>query len=243
MKKNTNKTERQNYQILSFTFESHAVRTVVIDGSPWFVARDVCEVLYIKQDGRTFDDFSILEKGRYTIPTPGGNQEMLVINEPGLYRLIFQSRKPEAERFKTWVFTEVLPQIRRTGTFGPGGQGEVHRMAGFIYSRFTGCQDMTIQKINRLVYYLAVRPPLTQSDIAKLLGVSPTNVLEWKRRLPADIIEDAAAILDLTVSGNALALDRRAPSRAAVRKAAVSDGRTVSPLALPEKEAANEPNE
>jgi hypothetical protein len=162
---------------------------------------------------------------------------MLTVNEPGLYRLIFQSRKPEAEKFKTWVFTAVLPQIRRTGTFGPGGQDEALRMAGLIYSRFIGCPDLTIQKINRLVYYLAVRPPLTQSDIAKLLGVNPTNVLEWKRRLPADIIENAAAVLGLTVSGDALALCRRAPDRKAVRKAILPGGRPGFPLELPEKEA------
>jgi hypothetical protein len=162
---------------------------------------------------------------------------MLTVNEPGLYRLIFQSHKPEAEQFKTWVFTAVLPQIRRTGAFGPGGQDEACRTAELIYSRFIGCPDLTIQKINRLVYYLAVRPPITQSDIAKLLDVNPTNVLEWKRRLPADIIENAAAVLGLTVSGEALALCCRVPNRKAVRKAAVSGNRPGFSLELPEKEA------
>jgi hypothetical protein len=135
------------------------------------------------------------------------------------------------------VFTEVLPRIRRTGTFGPDGRDDACRMAGLIYSRFTG-SDLTIQKINRLVYYLAVRPPLTQSDIAKLLDVHPTNVLEWKRRLPADIIENAAAALGLTVSGDALALGPRAPDRRTARKAAISDGRPGFPPGLPGKEAA-----
>jgi hypothetical protein len=133
------------------------------------------------------------------------------------------------------VFTEVLPQIRRTGTFGPDGQEEAHRMAGLIYSRFIGCADLNIQKINRLVYYLAVRPPITQSDIAKLLDVHPTNVLEWKRRLPAGIVEQAAAVLGLTVSGDALALCRRVPDRRTARKAAIPGDRPGFPLELPAK--------
>jgi prophage antirepressor-like protein len=232
----TNQTERQNDQLTPFTYEDRAVRTVLVNGINWFIAKDVCDILGIQQSGHTFDEFPETEKGRYTIPTPGGKQEMLTVNEPGLYRLIFQSRKPEAEKFKTWVFTAVLPQIRRTGTFGPGCRDEAHRMAGLIYSRFIGCSDMNIQKINRLVYYLAVRPPLTQSDIAKLLGVHPTNILEWKRRLPMDIIENAAAVLGLTVSGDALALYRRAPDRKTTRKAALLGDRPGFPLDLPKKE-------
>jgi prophage antirepressor-like protein len=235
----TSQTERQNDQLTPFSYEDHAVRTVLIDDSPWFVAKDVCDVLDIKQPTRAVEEFPQNEKGVTIIHTPGGKQEMLTVNEPGLYRLIFQSRKPEAEKFKTWVFTSVLPQVRRSGAFVlGGGQEDARRTAGLIYSRFIGCPDMNIQKINRLVYYLAVRPPLTQSDIAKLLGVNPTNVLEWKRRLPADFIERAAVILGLTVSGDALALDPRISHRKAMRKAAIEPrNRFGFPLELPEKEA------
>jgi hypothetical protein len=68
--------------------------------------------------------------------------------------------------------------------------------------------------------------------------VNPTNVLEWKRRLPADIIEGTAAVLGLTVSGDALALCRRVPDRRTARKAALPCDRPGFPLELPEKEAA-----
>jgi prophage antirepressor-like protein len=232
----TNKTERQNDQLTPFTYGDRAVRTVLINDSPWFIAKDVCDILELTNHRKAIGNLPENEKGVTTGYTPGGKQEMLTVNEPGLYRLIFQSRKPEAEKFKTWVFTAVLPQIRRTGTFSPDGRDEAHRMAGLIYSRFIGCSDMNIQKINRLVYYLAVRPPLTQSDIAKLLGVNPTNVLEWKRRLPMDIIENAAAVLGLTVSGDALALYRRVPDRKTTRKAALLGDRPGFPLDLPKKE-------
>jgi prophage antirepressor-like protein len=164
----TSQTERQNNQLTPFSYGDHAVRTVLINDALWFIVKDVCEALGINNVTEAVRNFPDNERGSTLLNTPGGKQEMLTVNEPGLYRLIFQSRKPEAERFKTWVFTEVLPRIRRTGTFGPDEQGEAHRMAGLIYSRFTG-SGLNIQKINRLVYYLAVRPPLTQSDIAGCL--------------------------------------------------------------------------
>jgi prophage antirepressor-like protein len=232
----TDKTiERNDDQLVPFSFQGSTLRTTQIDGEPWFIAKDICDVLGLGNPSQAMSGFPKEDRGIISSDTSSGRRYLIMVNEPGLYRLIFQSRKPEAERFKTWVFTEVLPRIRRTGTFGPGGRDEAHRMAGLIYSRFIGCSDLNIQKINRLVYYLAVRPPLTQSDIAKLLGVSPTNVLEWKRRLPADIIEDAAAILALTVSGDALSLCRRVPDRRAARKAAIPNDRPGFPLELPEK--------
>jgi prophage antirepressor-like protein len=115
------KAGRENYQLVPFNFENHTVRTVVIENDPWFVAKDVCDVLDIKQPTKALAVFPQSEKGVNTMHTPGGKQKMLTVNEPGLYRLVFQSRKPEAEKFKTWVFTEVLPSIRRTGMFLPEG--------------------------------------------------------------------------------------------------------------------------
>ncbi|MCL2556865.1 MAG: Bro-N domain-containing protein [Treponema sp.] len=102
---------------LARSFNGREVRVVVIDGAEWFVARDVCDILDIQNASQALADFPNGEKGISTIYTPGGNQEASVVNEPGLYRLVFKSRKPEAEAFKTWVFSEVLPSIRRTGKY------------------------------------------------------------------------------------------------------------------------------
>ncbi|MDR0556311.1 MAG: hypothetical protein LBG43_00345 [Treponema sp.] len=236
----TSQPERQNDQLTPFSYGDQTVRAELIDGNPWFVAKDVCDALGLGNPSQTTSRFPKEETTIISTDSGSTKHYLILVNEPGLYRLIFQSRKPEAERFKTWAFTEVLPQIRRTGAYvHDDGQEEVLRMAGFIYSRFIGCPDMTIQKINRLVYYLAVRPPLTQSDIAKLLGVNPTNVLEWKRRLPMDIIERAASVLALTVSGDAPALGPRVPRRRAIQEAAIAPSdRPGFPLALPEKAAA-----
>jgi prophage antirepressor-like protein len=195
----TNKTERQNYQLTPFTFEDHAVRTVMIDDALWFIAKDVCEVLGIQKTGATFNDFPESEKGCYTITTPGGKQEMLTVNEPGLYRLIFQSRKPEAEKFKTWVFTDVLPQIRHTGKYAPDRPGTI---AAGVYSLFSACLDMTIQRVNKLVYYLAVRPPLSNTDIAKLLEVGDSTVTYWRKRLSPDMARKAVEALGINALGH-----------------------------------------
>jgi prophage antirepressor-like protein len=126
MNKNT-QTERENCQIVPFNFENHTVRAVVAENEPWFIAGDVGNVLGLSKIRNTLQDFPSDEKGAHTIGTPGGKQKMLTVNEPGLYRLVFQSRKPEAEKFKTWVFTEVLPSIRRTGMFLPEGVNEMIR--------------------------------------------------------------------------------------------------------------------
>lgn len=98
---------------------THVVRHTEIEGEPWFVAQDACDVLGIKEAKSTLRNFPEDEKGVHSMHTPGGEQEMLIVNEPGLYRLIFTSRKPEAEAFRRWVFHDVLPSIRKFGTYPP----------------------------------------------------------------------------------------------------------------------------
>lgn len=107
----------QTAQIIPFQFEAREVRTMLIDDQPWFVAADIASALqYLtaKDMARNLDDD---EKGRQILPTPGGDQEMLVINESGLYSAILRSRKAEAKRFKKWVTAEVLPAIRKHGRY------------------------------------------------------------------------------------------------------------------------------
>lgn len=105
-------------QIIPFEFESHALR-VNLDaaGQPWFVAADVCAALELPETHKAIARLDDDEKGRNSIPTPGGQQEMSVVNESGLYNLVLGSRKPEAKRFKRWITHEVLPSIRKTGSY------------------------------------------------------------------------------------------------------------------------------
>lgn len=98
------------------------VRIIRIGEEFWFVAVDVAKVLGIEKIRNTLAHFPEDETGAHTmgVRSKNGvfqNRKLLCVNESGLYRLIFISRKPEAEKFKRWVFHEVLPQIRKTGSY------------------------------------------------------------------------------------------------------------------------------
>lgn len=101
-----------------FEYEGFKVRTIIIDGEPWFVAADVCTVLELSgAPGQHLRRLDGDEKGVISIHTPGGPQQMLVVNEPGLYSLIMASRKTEAKAFRRWIAHEVIPAIRKTGSY------------------------------------------------------------------------------------------------------------------------------
>jgi hypothetical protein len=102
---------------VEFEFDSTLMRTIAKDGQAWFAAKDVCEILGIVNSRDAISEFDDDERGSSTTDTPGGPQTRATINESGLYRLIFASRKPEAKRFRKWVTSEVLPAIRQTGRY------------------------------------------------------------------------------------------------------------------------------
>jgi len=97
--------------------EFGSVRAFLKDGEPWFVAKDVCEILDIKNTTDAVNRLDNEEKATSVIPTQFGDKETNVINESGLYSLVFSSRKTEAKKFKRWVTNEVLPSIRKTGSY------------------------------------------------------------------------------------------------------------------------------
>ena len=102
------------------TFENAAfgkIRTLTIDGEPWFVAADVCKALELGNPSMTVERLDADEKGISSIDTLGGKQRMAIINEPGLYSVILCSRKPEAKAFKRWITHEVIPAIRKYGGY------------------------------------------------------------------------------------------------------------------------------
>lgn len=103
---------------VEFQFQSNTVRTVAIDGEVWFCATDVCKVLgYTNAPDAVSKHCKSGGIAKRDTPTVSGIQQMLFINESNLYRLIIRSKKPEAEKFETWVMEEVLPAIRKTGAY------------------------------------------------------------------------------------------------------------------------------
>lgn len=108
-------------EIVPFGYDDQLVRTILIDNSPWFVANDVCAALDIKNPRHAISILDDDEKGVGKTDTLGGEQEMNIINESGLYTLIMRSNKPEAKRFRKWVTSEVLPSIRKNGVYDIAG--------------------------------------------------------------------------------------------------------------------------
>ena len=94
------------------------VRTLAIDGEPWAAAIDVAKALGYKEPQKAIRTHVDPEdKGVSKMDTPGGNQDVVIINESGLYSLILSSKLPKARAFKRWVTSEVLPALRKTGSY------------------------------------------------------------------------------------------------------------------------------
>lgn len=101
------------------------IRTVTMDGEPWFVGKDIAEALGYGKGKSSNNAVAIHvdeeDKGVTEMMTPGGKQNLIIINESGLYSLILSSKLPSAKRFKRWVTSEVLPAIRKTGHYEAPG--------------------------------------------------------------------------------------------------------------------------
>lgn len=104
-------------EIQSYNFNGAALRTLTDEnGEPWFVAKDVCDILEISNPSDALKRLDDDERSRFNL---GRQCETNIVNEAGLYVLVLGSRKPEAHEFKRWVTHEVLPQIRKTGGYIP----------------------------------------------------------------------------------------------------------------------------
>lgn len=116
-----------NNEIQQFDFRGASLRTLTDKaGEPWFVAKDVCDILEL---GNTTNALRALDEDEKTNFTncnvaQNGGRAPLIISEPGLYKLIMRSRKPEAKEFQRWVTHEVLPQVRKTGGYIPAGDSD-----------------------------------------------------------------------------------------------------------------------
>jgi prophage antirepressor-like protein len=120
-----------------FRYHGRDFRAIEQDGQPWFILSDVCRVLGLGTPSRVAERLDPDEKGMRQIHTPGGPQDMTIINESGLYAVILRSDKPEAKPFRKWVTAEVLPTIRATGAYGapqaaPAITDALERMTGVV---------------------------------------------------------------------------------------------------------------
>lgn len=106
------------------------VRTVTIDGNPWFVGNDVAKALgYVKERNAIANHVDKEDALKCSLPSNSGVQETIVINESGLFSLILSSKLDSAKRFKHWVTAEVLPSIRKTGKYEAGQKQDSYQIA------------------------------------------------------------------------------------------------------------------
>ena len=126
--------------LLPLNFKGCAVRTVMIGNMPWFVAKDVCEVLELSDVNKAVSKLDEDEKLIRKLFVSGQNRDMIIVNESGLYTLIMRSNKPEARRFRKWVTSEVLPSIRATGQY---------TMPQLVESRLTAMEKMLVDNASR----------------------------------------------------------------------------------------------
>lgn len=177
-----------------FTYGGNEVRTVQRSGEPWFVLKDVCAILGISKYRDAADRLDPDEREPVRVDTLGGKQEMLCINESGLYNVILRSDKPEAKPFRKWVTSEVLPSIRRTGGYIAGQENltpeELMAKALMVAQktlaeREARIADLTVQ--NQIMqpkasYFdeLVERGTLTNfRETAKQLGIPPKRFVAF----------------------------------------------------------------
>jgi prophage antirepressor-like protein len=175
-------------QITTFNYSATSLRVVTKDNEPWFVASDVCTLLAIgntslavngRQD-RIDDGLDPDEKGVATVNTPGGVQEMVVVNESGLYALIFKSRKPEAKKFKKWVTSEVLPAIRKNGFYiDPTKQADLFEQATEAEPAMDMATELSLLRRLDATQSLLIQ---TQADLVSALRAQLAP--KPKRRVP-----------------------------------------------------------
>lgn len=176
--------------------ENKPVRIMNINGEPWFVLKDVCEVLGMDstQLKKVADRLEEDEKGRTQITTPGGAQESWIISESGMYNVILRSDKPEAKPFRKWVTAVVLPSIRKNGGYIAGQEElspqELMAKALLVAQKTLTDRDTRIKELtaqNQIMqpkaeYFdeLVARNLLTNfRETAKELGIKEKYFVGW----------------------------------------------------------------
>ena len=152
-----------------FVFHGQEVRTVTINNEPYFVGKDVADILGYSKSRNAIalhvDEEDALKQG---IPTSGGIQDMIIINESGLYSLILSSKLPQAKKFKRWVTSEVLPQIRQQGAYVPENLSDEAFIALFTGQKKLKEQQLALaQDVDYLKNEQPIHPSFAQALLKK----------------------------------------------------------------------------
>ncbi|MGX7233209.1 phage antirepressor KilAC domain-containing protein [Enterococcus italicus] len=161
-----------------FNFEQNEVRTILVNDEPFFVGKDVAEILgYSNTQKAILNHVDEEDKGVTKWDTLGGKQNMTIINESGLYSLILKSKLPNAKKFKRWVTSEVLPAIRKTGSYTnvPKSFAQALRLAADLEEKNQLLEQQIAEyepKISYLDMILSSTDTVATSQIAADYGMS-----------------------------------------------------------------------
>ena len=192
-----------------FDFGGHNVRVVLQGGEPWFVLKDVCDVLGLRVDAAKTRLDQLDHSTTGVENTRGQKVQMAIVNESGLYDVILDSRKPEAKKFRRWVTSEVLPSIRRDGGYIKGqenmtGEELMAKALQFADSRIKSLEAKVAADKPMVEFAEAVQgcdEAITLTEMSKILDstVCPMNVYKMSQAL-----RDAGYLFKNTVGGSTL---------------------------------------
>lgn len=176
-----------------FEYQNNKVRTVDADGEAWFVLKDVCEVLHLGTTAKVAERLDDDEKGMNQIHTPGGTQNVTVVNESGLYHVILRSDKPEAAPFRRWVTNDVLPAIRKTGSYNAPQLTRSQLLATALIAAHEELEekDKRIETMKPKVLFAdavsASKKSILVGELAKLLSqngisIGQNRLFDWMRK-------------------------------------------------------------
>ncbi len=174
---------KQN-QIQIFNFEAQEIKTIEIDNQIWFIARNICDILDIHDSGQAIERIDEDEKLTRKLYVSGQERNVYLINESGLYTLILRSNKPEAKKFKKWITKEVLPSIRKTGSYSI--QNTLPTMnADFlleIATKMKTLEEKTEKQEILIEKHISIDKSKNYTEIAKLLQISPLKFINSLRK-------------------------------------------------------------
>lgn len=165
-----------NTQLQNFSFNDALIRVIIDEqGNPWFIARDICDTLDIKNVSQACEKLDDDEKLIYVLHISGQQRDTLLVNESGLYSLILSSNKPEAKAFKKVVTSEILPSIRKTGQYSTKAkkQSNVHDV--FLKSHRVA-RELFQDPQQRLNYALQYTRQQTGVDLLVEAGIQQTDL-------------------------------------------------------------------
>lgn len=175
--------------LIPFAFDDYTVRVVEIEGRPWFVGRDVAAALAYSDTGSAIRQHCKGAVKRHPLQTAGGMQEVTLIGESDVLRLVVRSRLPAAERFERWVFEEVLPQIGRTGGYGHVDPQALLNDPATLRSLLLGYGEKVLSlehqvqeqapKVAALDRIASAYGALCLTDTAKALQMRRGDLIQW----------------------------------------------------------------